>query len=118
MKFETHLNIGDRAYVVYNCATPEIERMTVGEVSLRYNKKEGLEERYMCEEMERTIYTYGKSIFATEEEANVRIEDLLEEHADAIAERKRYEEEERQRMIAQEKRQLRKLMRKYPEIVS
>ena len=121
MKFETHLNIVDRAYYVYNCTTPKIERRTVGEVSLRYNKKEGLKERYMCKETgigSGTVYTYGKSIFATEEEANVRIEELLEEYADAIAERKRYEEEERQRMIAQEKEQLRKLMGKYPDVVS
>ena len=64
MKFETHLNIGDRAYVVHNCAIPEIERMTVGEVSLRYNKKEGLEERYMCKETgigTGNVYTYGKT---------------------------------------------------------
>ena len=120
MKFETHLNIGDRAYIVYNCATPKIGRLTVGEVSLRYNKKEGLEERYMCKETgigTGNVYTYGKNIFTTEEEANKRIEELLEEYADAIAERKRYEEEERQRMIAQEKEQLRKLLRKYPDVV-
>lgn len=63
------------------------------------------------------VYTYGKNIFTTEEEANKRIEELLEEYADAIAERKRYEEEERQRVIAQEKEQLRKLLRKYPDVV-
>ena len=117
MKFETHLNIGDRAYFVYNCAFAKVERRTVKEIDLIYNKTDGLKERYAFDGLGLGVFDYGKAVFCTEEEANKRVEELREEYADAIAERKRYEEEERQRVIAQEKAKLRELMGKYPDEV-
>jgi hypothetical protein len=111
MKFETAFNIGDKGWVMYN-DWKHPQQVTVGQIRIEHTDSKGDSsysfgdnykpqkkhlEQYMCEETgigSGTVYTLGKTIFATKEECLEAFEERireLEEYERAEKERKKQE---------------------------
>ena len=82
--FTTKLSLGKAAFVVSGGLDPAVLEMTVGQIRVIqtmpgktiWSDQPCYVEEYMCLETgvgSGQIYTYGKSIFATKEEANVGV---------------------------------------------
>lgn len=114
--FTTKLKLGGKAFVVEGGLDPCALVMTVGQIRVietlpKCRSFEGdvcYKEEYMCVETGvgcGTVYTYGKSIFATEEEARfgviARQQEAYKQRAERDAARAKAEESARRRELAE-----------------
>lgn len=106
MKFNSHLNCGDTAWIFYGRYCEGPQEAVVGKITFEYTDTvlyedsetgygepvKELKEKYMCKETgvgSGTVFTYGEHIFKTREECEAkfaeRIAEIAREKADAIA---------------------------------
>jgi hypothetical protein len=122
--FTTKLKLGGPAYVVRGAIDFSIDVMTVGQIRVietlpsarSWASEVCYKEEYMCVETGvggGNVYTYGKNIFATEEEAKVgvKILEIAARKRREARDKQRAEEAERQRL--QDMRTLERLKRQY-----
>ena len=122
--FTTKLKLGGPAFGVSGGLDPSIQRLTVGQIRVTETLPTGryfaddpcYKEEYMCVETgvgSGTIWTYGKNIFATEEEAQGGV--IAHQHAayKQRAERDAMRAKEEARQRAEDLRTLERLKKRY-----
>ena len=111
--FTTKLSLGQKAFVVLGGLDPYIEEVVVGQLRViethpgaksPYTQTSCYKEEYMCFETgvgSGSVYTYGKHIFATREEAEIglirRQQEAYKERAERDAWKAKQAEEQRER---------------------
>lgn len=122
--FTTKLKLGGTAFGVYGGLDPSIQRLTVGQIRVTetlpgarfFSEEPCYKEEYMCVETgvgSGTIWTYGKSIFATEAEAHAGVIAHQQAAYKQRAERDALREQEAERQRLSDLRTLERLKKQY-----
>lgn len=126
-EFKSHIDLGKTAYVVRGSLDYWVEKMTVGQVTIkrtlpkaRFYDDKLYEENYMCIETgvgSGNVYEYGKNIFSTEEEAKKSVIEHQQKAYKEKANRDKYLAEQEANKREREIRLLNELKNKYESVV-
>lgn len=112
MRFESHFNCGDTAWIFYGRYHAGAQEATVGQIRFEYTETtlyeddetgygepvKTLKEVYMCKEtgvVSGTLLTYGEHIFKTKEECEAAYADKIAEQEREKLERAEYQKKQK-----------------------